>query len=141
MSTIEKWPDGYVLTQDPRREDPLFYYRQEATWAGALGFHVLPPYEESSAPEVSISVFVDHLPREQSMDMTDRQRMYVRVIPALAAHRRGWRRVVLRAQDLTGILEGGALERRLGDLGFRRVERLETHAAEWWRQGDGADGR
>ncbi len=115
MSTLERWPDGYVLTRDPRREDPLFYYRQEEIWAGAIGFHVLPPYEESAAPEVSISVFVDHLAREQSLDMTDRRRMYVRVIPALAAHHDVWKRVVLRAQDLTEILEGGALGRRLRD--------------------------
>jgi hypothetical protein len=134
MSTLERWPDGYVLTRDPRREDPLFYYRQEGTWAGAMGFQVLPPYEESDAPEVSISVFVDHLAREQSLDMDDRRRMYVRVISALAAHHDVWRRLVLRAQNLTAVLEGGALGRRLSDLGFSRVERLEPHAAEWWRE-------
>lgn len=134
MSTLEKWPDGYVLTRDPRREDPLFYYRQEGTWAGAVGFHVLPQYEESDAPEVSISVFVDHLAREQSLDMDDRRQMYVRVIPALAAHHDVWKRLVLRAQDLTAVLEGDALGRRLSDFGFSRVERLEPHAAEWWRE-------
>ena len=133
MYTLEKWPDGYVLTMDPRREDPLFYYRQEGTWDGAVGFQVLPPYEESEAPEVSISVFVDHLAREESMDMADRRLMYVRVIPALAAHHDAWKRLVLRAQDLTRILEGGALESRFLDLGFSRVERLEPYAAEWWR--------
>lgn len=133
MPTLERWPDGCVLTKDPRREDPLFYYRQEGTWAGAVGFQVLPLYEESAAPEVSISVFVDHLAREQSLDMTDRRRIYVRVIPALVAHHDVWKRVVLRAQDLTGILEGGALGSRLRDLGFSRVDRLEPHAAEWWR--------
>ena len=53
MSTLERWPDDYVLTRDPRREDPLFYYRQEGTWAEAVGFQVFPPYEESDAPEVS----------------------------------------------------------------------------------------
>ena len=134
MSTLERWPDDYVLTRDPRREDPLFYYRQEGTWAEAVGFQVLPPYEESDAPEVSISVFVDHLAREQSLDMDDRRRMYVRVIPALAAHHDVWKRLVLRAQNLTAVLEGGALGRRLSDFGFSRVERLEPHAAEWWRE-------
>ena len=60
--------------------------------------------------------------------------MYVRVIPALAAHHDVWKRLVLRAQNLTAVLEGGALGRRLRDFRFSPVERLEPHAAEWWRE-------
>lgn len=134
MATIEIWPDGYVLSMDPRREDPLFYYLQETDWAGAIGFQVLPLCEESAAPEVSISVFVDHLIREQALEMPDRRRMYVRVIPALAVQFAAWKRVVVRARDLAQILEGDALHHRLQELGFRQVERLEPFATEWWRE-------
>lgn len=134
MATIESWPDGHVLTMDSRHEDPLFYYVRGDDWARAIGFQVLPYYEESAASEVSISVFIDHVGREQALEMPGRREMYVRVIPALAAYFVAWKRVVLRAEDLDEILEGGALECGLHDVGFRRVDRPEPFAAEWWRE-------
>ena len=133
MATLDSWSDGYIVDMDPRREDPTFYYRPEDSWDWTIGFQVLPLYEEWDAPEVSISVYVGHLSREQSMDAPDRQRMYARVIPVLAAHHKAWKRLVLRAWDLAAILEGEELELGLQEAGFRRVERDEPLAAEWWR--------
>jgi hypothetical protein len=37
LAVLKGWPDGYMLDMDPRREDPLFYYRTE-DWSEAIGF-------------------------------------------------------------------------------------------------------
>ena len=57
MASIKEWPDGYLLSMDPRREDPLFYYMKRDDWEHAIGLEVLPLYEERAAVEVTISVW------------------------------------------------------------------------------------
>ena len=64
MATIQAWPDGYSLDMDSRRQDPLFYYRNGDDWENAIGFEVLPLYEERSARDVSISVWAGHRDRD-----------------------------------------------------------------------------
>lgn len=95
MATLERWSDGYVLDMDPRREDPLFYYRREDDWSGAIGLEVLPLYRERDSEEIELSVFEDHRERELRLSDTERQLLYVRAVPALAGRHDRWKRMLL----------------------------------------------
>jgi hypothetical protein len=127
MAILESWSDGYVLDLDPRREDPLFYYRLGYDWAHAVGFEVLPLYEERTAEEVEISVFCRHRQRERGLSAEVRAAMYARVVPALAAYHDRWRRILLRGEDLETVLSNGAALRELWRLGFTS-EQFDTNS-------------
>ncbi len=134
MAMIQTWPDGYGLSMDPRREDPLFYYRREDSWEDVIGFEVLPLYEERTAPEVSISVWGGHRDREAALDKEERERLYVRSILALAAYHDAWRVVRLVADDLAGILASGELAHELGRHGFSRTPSSTQDSVTWTRK-------
>lgn len=128
-----KWDDGSVLDTDPRREDPLFYYLTKGDWSKAIGFEVLPLYEEAGAEQVQISVFANHRPREAAIGDSEREQLYVRAIPALAKRHRKWRQLTLNAIDLDQILASGALTDELQRLGFRRLIGSGRDQAAWSR--------
>ena len=133
MATIQRWEDGYILDMDPRREDPLFYYRREDDWSEVIGFEVLPLYEERTAERVEISVFADHRGREMELETSRREEVYVRVLPALIAHHESWKHVLLRGDDLEVVLESGSLLRELRRLGFDPEIREGSDGVLWSR--------
>lgn len=114
---IAKWSDGYVVDIDPRREDPLFYYVKDGAWGTAIGFEADALYEEHRAREVALQVWQKHTALEASLEEEERKLMYVRAIPALAAHFRNWQRVTVRGGKLTAILP--ELSQALALLKFR----------------------
>ncbi len=54
---LAEWPDNRVLYTDPRREDPLYYYKSREGWSFVIGFEVAPMYEEYDATSVTIKVW------------------------------------------------------------------------------------
>jgi hypothetical protein len=141
MAVIESWPDGWILNMDPRREDPLFYYLHGDDWSHAIGIQVLPLYQERTAPRVAISVFSKHRDREMSLDTAERERMYERALPALAARHESWSEIRLTATDLPAILKSGSVARELERLGFRKAASPdpEPDSVTWSRSGAAAD--
>ena len=118
MATLERWSDGYILDMDPRREDPLFYYRRQDDWSGAIGFEVLPLYRERDSEEVEVSVFADHRARELRLNETERELLYVRAVPALAGLHDHWKRMLLKGVNLGAVLRSGSLADELLRVGF-----------------------
>lgn len=133
MATIEKWPDGYILDMDSRREDPLFYYRQEDDWVEVVGFQVEPLYEEREAERVEISVFADHRKREIGLAESKREEIYVRVVPSLVARHERWNHVRLTGTDLEVVLRSGSLSYEMTQLGFERQSTEGRDDALWSR--------
>jgi len=134
MATIQTWPDGYLLSMDSRREDPLFYYLYGDDWENAIGLEVLPLYEERSAPEVSISVWSGHRDREAALDPQERELMYVRSLSALAAYHERWDEIRLVAENIAGILESGALAHELKRQGFTLTLSSNPDSVAWTRE-------
>ena len=118
MATLERWSDGYILDMDPRREDPLFYYRREDDWFEAIGFEVLPLYRERDSAEIEISVYEEHRKREFELNEPERELMYVRAVPAFAGRHDRWKRMLLKAHDLVVVLRSGSLADGLLQVGF-----------------------
>jgi hypothetical protein len=114
---IAKWSDGYVVDIDPRREDPLFYYVKDGAWGTAIGFAADALYEEHRAREVALQVWGKHAAHEACLEGEERKLMYVRVVPALAAHFRNWQRLTIRGTKLADIFP--ALSEALESLKFR----------------------
>jgi hypothetical protein len=134
MATLEKWSDGYDLNMDPRREDPLFYYRPASGWDDVIGFEVLPLYEERSAGEVTISVWKDHRDREASLEPEARELMYVRCVPSLAAYHDSWQVIRLVGEDLEAVLASGELEGAMNRHGFSLAPASTEDSATWARE-------
>lgn len=82
--------DGSQLNQDPRREDPLFYYVRAADWSDAIGFLVLPEYAEHAARSVTLQVYPPHASRVNEMSTVELDLMAMRVVASLSAHFRQW---------------------------------------------------
>ena len=55
MATIKEWPEGYLLSMDPRREDPLFYYMRGDDWERAIGLDIIMPEPDRLSPDVFIA--------------------------------------------------------------------------------------
>jgi hypothetical protein len=134
MAAIQTWPDGYVLSMDPRREDPLFYYRRAGDWEDVIGFEVLPLYEEHTALEVTISVFARHRPREAALGPEERERLYVRCVAALAAYHDRWREIHLLAEDIAVLLASGVLEHEMKNHGFSCAPASGPNSVTWTRE-------
>jgi hypothetical protein len=133
MAAIQEWPDGYLLSMDPRREDPLFYYMRGDDWEHAIGLEVLPLYEERTAPRVSISVWAGHRDREDALDARKREQMYVRSLSALAGYHGRWHEIRLVTEDIAAILESGALTNELKRLGFSLTPSSTPNSVTWTR--------
>jgi hypothetical protein len=133
MASIQEWPDGYLLSMDPRREDPLFYYMEGDDWEHAIGLEVLPLYEERTAPGVSISVWEGHRDREAALAARDREQMYVRSLSALAAYHDRWHEIRLVTEDIAAILGSGALANELVRLGFSMTPSSIPDSVTWTR--------
>jgi hypothetical protein len=129
---IAKWSDGYVLNIDPRREDPLFYYVKDGAWGTAIGFEADALYEEHRAQEVALQVWEKHAAREACLDEEGRKLMYVRAIPALAAHFKNWQRVTVRGAKLATIIP--ELSQAFALLKFR-VASAASEAAATYEKG------
>ena len=115
---LVKWDDGYVLEQDPRREDPLYYYMRPNDWDTAIGWEVEPLYHEHSARKVSIRIYEKHLPQEAGLDPQERQQMYQRMIPVLLKRHRKWQHVTLHTSHLSEVLHDSALAAAFTAAGF-----------------------
>ncbi|MCL7961162.1 MAG: hypothetical protein M8861_13295 [marine benthic group bacterium] len=133
MARIKEWPDGYLLSMDSRREDPLFYYMKEDDWEHAIGLEVLPLYEERTALRVSISVWEGHRDREAALTARDREQMYVRSLSALAAYHDRWGEIRLVAEDIAAVLESGAMANELKRLGFSMTPSSIPDSVTWTR--------
>ena len=118
MAILERWPDGFILDMDPRREDPLYYYRREDDWSGAIGFEVLPLYRERDSEQVELSVFEGHRERELELSDTERELLYSRAVPALAGRHDSWKRISLKAVSLGVVLGSGSLADGMLQVGF-----------------------
>lgn len=134
MASIKEWPDGYLLSMDPRREDPLFYYMKRDDWEHAIGLEVLPLYEERAAVEVTISVWVGHRDREAALAARDRELMHVRSLSALAAYHDRWAEIRLVAENMAEIMESGALANELKRLGFSQTPSVTPDSITWTRE-------
>lgn len=134
MAILKRWSDGYVLNIDSRREDPLYYYMREDDWSGAVGLEVQPLYYDGEASTVEIAVFRNHRQREQALGDTGREELYLRALPALAAHHDGWKQVLLRATNLELILESGSLTREMRNLGFSQEPHADPYSVVWSRE-------
>jgi hypothetical protein len=133
MASIKEWPDGTLLSMDPRREDPLFYYMKEDDWEHAIGLEVLPLYEERTAPRVSLSVWEGHRDREAALDAREREQMYVRSLSALAAYHDLWDEIRLVAKNIAEIMKSGALANELWRLGFSLTPSFIPDSVTWTR--------
>jgi len=133
MASIKEWPDGYLLGMDPRREDPLFYYMKGDDWEHAIGLEVLPLYEERTALEVTISVWAGHRDRETSLEAREREQMYDRSLPALAAYHDRWREIRLVAENIAAITESGVLANEMQQLGFSPTRSSTPNSVTWTR--------
>jgi hypothetical protein len=129
---IAKWSDGYALDIDPRGEDPLFYYVKDDDPGAAIGFEADALYEDHRAREVALQVWEKHAAREASLEEGERQLMYGRAIPALAAHFKNWQRLTVRGAKLAAIHP--ELSRALALLGFR-VASSSSDAAITYEKG------
>ena len=133
VTTIQTWDDGCTLAVDPHRQDPLYYYRTKSDSENGIGFEVLPRFQEAEVERVEISVHIAHRPREMALGDPERERMYVRAIPALAARYPKWTHISLRAQSLHRVLRSGELTLALEGLGFALEPGGGPHQALWVR--------
>ena len=133
MATIKEWPEGYLLSMDPRREDPLFYYMRGDDWERAIGLELLPLYEERTAPRVSISVWAGHRDRETALAARDREQMYVRSLSALVTYHERWSEIRLVAENIDEIMKAGTLANELKRLGFSLTPSSTPNSVTWTR--------
>ena len=133
MGILRKWSDGHVLNTDDRREDPLFYYLMRKEWTKAIGFQVLPLYEEATAEQVEISIFVKHRQSESALCEAERELMYVRSIPILAEFHRKWKRITVKGVNLQCIFKSGILITEMHRLGFEPIPGADPDEAVWSR--------
>lgn len=87
---LSKWDDGFRIDTDPRREDPLFYYRRGEEWSSAIGVQVDPAYEEHQAAEVVVRVFPQHKALLAHFSDEEVEVLYGRIVKSLLKEYPNW---------------------------------------------------
>ncbi len=129
---LAKWDDGYIFDMDPRREDPLYYYLKDKGWgSSAIGIEVEPMCEEHKVTTVSIKIWRDHLSREAEMNITERCKMYSRIIPVLLARFPNWLQVTLQSSFLPEIMEHSSLSEAFTEAGFLYISSPKSEMNIW----------
>lgn len=133
-SSLAAWNDGSSLRRDPRGEDPLYYYLSGDDWSGAIGFEILPLWEERCAQRVEIMLRAEDRPRLKSLSDERQTEIYSRTVPSIVKQFPHWQQVTLRFPSPERALDNRDLEAKMEGLGFSLMPSVASDERVWLRE-------